>query len=238
MSSKGKLWGYNIRSKEWQRPLSQWHDSWQVRLFRRVSSDKKTHMWDENRTCEVRLYLQKHRADFPSVEETRFYNCEVTREEITRTIENPRDTSPAKDLLSPYPGSFGKRSFATLPWFLRNAGEARRECVIKRRRAAFRQIAKPAKDADVVPLQKPGKDHTKPGSHCPTSLLLVSSRILESIIHKRMYWRVQDRCVFPQGHCGAFQTINIIWSCTSTVWVLLDNEYCGGKHRFLFAQRP
>ena len=44
------------------------------------------------------------------------------------------------------------------------------------------------KAGDIVPIPKPGRDHTLEKNYRPTSLLLIISRLMESMIHRRLYY--------------------------------------------------
>ena len=158
--------------------------------FAGVSKTPAAHTYDQAHAMKVRLYMQKYSADFKSLDDTQQYNCDITPGELERTLDALKDSAAGADRLP--------------PWFYRNSGAAARRCVLSHCQSSFRQgrLPEPAKDADLVPLPKPGRDHSLPGSHRPISLLLVSTRVCESILNQRLYHWAESNFHIPASQFG------------------------------------
>jgi hypothetical protein len=60
------------------------------------------------------------------------------------------------------------------------------------------------KHASVIPIPKPGKDHSNPLNYRPISLLSSVSKIFEKIILKRLQDFVSTNNVLPDHQFGSF----------------------------------
>ena len=185
-----------------------------IEFFSGVSANSPSDMWDQSFSTMVSDYLQKHKSDFHDLSEESSYNCDITEAEVNRVLDGLRDSSPGADLLP--------------PWFFRNAGQAARQCVFLHCKQSFAQgrLPKQAKNADLVPLQKPGKNHSKPEGHRPISLLLVSTRICEAILNRRLYHWAESNFHIPQSQFGFRH-----FSSAVHPLVLITQQVRGGFHQ-------
>ncbi len=117
--------------------------------------------WDPMFSLKFRAYLDEHRADFVSTDDTEPYNCPLTLHELTLSLDALKPSTPGSDLLP--------------PWFFRHTGKRARACLLQFFNASFAAGRLPPgfKQADLVPIPKPGRDHTIEKNFRPISLLLV-----------------------------------------------------------------
>ena len=132
--------------------------------------------WDFQFKNEFRAYLEQHAQDFVSTDTSQSYNCPLTLQELHLTLENLKSTCPGSDGLS--------------PWFFKECGEITRTCLLRFFNASLAsgRLPKAFKCADLIPIPKPGRDLSHAKGYRPISLILVISRILESIMHRRAYY--------------------------------------------------
>jgi len=161
-----------------------------VKFFHQTSTYAPSLEWDADFTAEISSYLHRYRADFGSLDKSQPYNCELTAREFEHVVGNLKDSSPGADGIP--------------PWFFRNSGESARKVVLTHCRTAFAQGRLPdkSKEADLVPLQKAGRDLTLEKSHRPISLLLVITRVCEAIINRRFYHWSETNFHIPDSQFG------------------------------------
>ena len=150
--------------------------------FQGTSTRKPASQWDAQFTAEVDQYFTQHAADFRSVDSSADYNTPFAMHELDRILDNLKDSASGADNLP--------------PWFYRNSSPAARDCVLMLHNESFETgvVLEAHKEADIVSIPKPHRDHTKSSEYRPISLILINARVSESLIQKRLYhWSETNR---------------------------------------------
>jgi len=154
--------------------------------------------WDPNQTAEVREYLRTHAADFISTSAQESYNCAFTKHELTLAISKLKKSSPGCDGIP--------------SWFFKNCGATAKRCLLIFVNSAFAAGVLPGlcKNADIVPIPKPGRDSSLEKNYRPISLLLIISRLFESMIHRRLYFWAEKNSHIPSTQAAYREYSNSI----------------------------
>ena len=57
-------------------------------------------------------------------------------------------------------------------------------------------------EAVVIPIPKPGKDHSDPGNFIPIALTGCLCKTMERMINARLMWSLESRGLFSEKQCG------------------------------------
>jgi len=143
--------------------------------FQGTSTRKPNSEWDAEFAAQVDTYFSAHADDFNSVDDSDDYNSLFTAHELDSILDNLKDSAAGPDNLP--------------PWFYRNASRSARECILQLHNESFETGTVPDahKEADIVSIPKPHRDHTKSSEYRPISLILINARVSESLVQKRLY---------------------------------------------------
>ena len=61
-------------------------------------------------------------------------------------------------------------------------------------------------EAIVIPIPKPGKDHSDPNNYRPISLTSCICKTLERMINDRLVWYLEDNNILADIQCGFSET--------------------------------
>jgi len=141
--------------------------------------------WDPVHTAYVREYLSTHAADFYDLAPSTGYNAEFTMNELSLAISKLKTSSPGSD--------------GVPAWFFKHCGASARECILIFVNTSFTngELPEVCKNADIVPIPKPGRDSTQEKNYRPISLLLMISRLIESMVHRRLYYWAEQNSLIP-----------------------------------------
>ena len=141
--------------------------------------------WDASFTKHVREYLALNDFDFNDLAADDGLNSGFTMHELNLAIDKLKHSSPGCD---------GMPS-----WFFKKSGDVARQCILVFVNTSFSIGILPdaCKHGDIVPIPKPGRDHTQEKNYRPISLLLIISRLMESMIHRRLYYWSESNSHIP-----------------------------------------
>jgi len=141
--------------------------------------------WDHVQTSHVREYLSTHAGDFSNLKLREGYNSPFSCRELTLAISKMKQSSPGSDGIP--------------SWFFKHCGSRAQECILLFVNNSLHTGVLPSicKRADIVPIPKPGRDATHEKNYRPISLLLMVSRLMESMVHRRLYYWAEHSSLIP-----------------------------------------
>ena len=141
--------------------------------------------WDSEYTAYVRQYLAENENDFNDLSGNEEENSAFTMNELCLGIDKLKHSSPGSDGIP--------------SWFFKKCGQTAKECILAFVNTSFATGILPdaCKEGDIVPIPKPGRDHRVEKNYRPISLLLIISRLMESMIHRRLYYWAEQNSHIP-----------------------------------------
>ena len=118
------------------------------------------------------------------------YNQLFTMEELRHSLNRSRDTAGGPDKI--YYQSLKHLSESSLRVLLRAFSKIWQTG----------QIPSSWQEATIIPIPKPGKDHSNPTNYCPITLTSCICKTMERMVNDRLVWTLERECLISEYQCG------------------------------------